>query len=1136
MADELKPFSTLSPEQRALFNLRLRRRGSSSRAPREPAIVRGGERAEYPPSFEQEQLWFLHQLNSQSTLHHLNRTSVLQGPLDVPALARSVDEIVRRHEILRTRFVTRDGQPVQVVAPAQAGALALIDLRDVPEVEREAEVMRLATEQARRPFDLAEGPLMRTTLLRSGTERHVFLLTIHHIITDWWSFKVVYRELSVLYNAFSSGMPSPLADLPIQFGDYALWQHRHLQGDTLETLLKYWKRQLAGAPTLLELPTDRPRPSIQTFRGVRLPFVLPMKLYEPLKELSRRENVTSYTTLLAVFQTLLHRYTNQEDILVGTPSANRSRGETEGLIGFLLNNLILRADFSNQPSFREVLRRLRKVVLGANAHQELPFRKVVAELRPERSLSSTPLIQVNFIFLTSHAPTFESLNSAPGAGLGLEGLSVSGINIQNVTSEFDLSLVLEEIPDGLDCFIEYSTDLFDDETIKLMVEHLGNLMEAVARDPDARVSRLNYLTREELTRLTARRGEPVVNAGGDFRSVRRMFEEQAGRTPDAVALTFGEERLSYRDLNRRANQLARHLRALGVGAGTLVGIFVERSAEMLVGLLGVLKAGAAYVPLDPEYPRARLDFMREDARVEVLLTQKRLAGRVPASASKVVYLDANREIIAREEAENLPGDVTPDELAYVIYTSGSTGRPKGVQVTHRAVANLLASVRRRPGLDAQDVLVSVTSLSFDIAALELFLPLIVGARLVLVSRETAMDGARLSEELANSGATTMQATPATWLMLVEAGWPGGGGRFKALCGGEALPRELAAQLLERGISLWNMYGPTETTIWSTLRRVESADAPITIGHSIADTDLYVLDPNLQPVPTGVPGELYIGGAGLARGYLRRPGLTAEKFVPHPFAAEPGARLYRTGDRARQLSDGSIDFLGRLDHQVKLRGFRIELGEIESALRECTGRQEVVVSLREDVPGDKRLVAYVAGDPRAALDAELLRERLREKLPEYMLPSSFVRLERLPLTPNGKLDKGALPPPDGARPASTQSYVPPRNGVEGVIANIWRAVLGVDEVGAHDNFFDLGGHSLLLSQVHHKLFEAFGGEVQILELFQYPTVSALAEHLSRRHGAESALALSEQRGATRKKSSSRRRLRKGRLAAETQDPV
>ncbi len=1056
------------------------------------------ERSPAPLSFMQQRLGFLDQLQPSIFAHNIiYEVFALTGLLDVVALEQSLNEIVRRHEALRTTFVTVNEQLAQVIAPNLTLALRVVDRKAMRSMERQTEALRLAREEVQQPFDLAQGPLLRVTLVQLAQKEQVLLLTMHQIISDRWSTQVLLQELATLYTAFSSGKPSPLAELPIQYADFAVWQRQWLQGEVLSTQLHYWKQQLGGRLPVLQLPTDHLRPPIQTYRGARQSLVLSRTLTEAIKALSDQEGVTVFMTLLAAFKTLLYRYTGQEDIVVGSPIANRNQVETESLIGCFINMFALRTDIGGKSSFRELLGRVREVVLEAYAHQDLPFEKLVEELQPERELSRSPLFQVMFVLQNNSMPPLE-----------LKGLTLNSLHLPSGTTNFDLTLELQEMPSGLTGWFEYNTDLFEDNTVQRMAGHFQTLLEGVVANPMQSISTLPLLTELQRHTLLVEWNDTQIDYSVDL-CIHQLFEAQVLRTPDVVAVVFDQEQLTYQQLNARANQLAHYLRTLGVGPDVLVGIIVERSLDIIVGLLGILKAGGAYVPLDPTYPKKRLAFMLEDAQVSVLLTQQRLVAELPEHEALVVCLDSDCQSMTQSSQENPKSLATAEHLAYVIYTSGSTGKPKGVQIPHCTVVNFLQSMRDRPGLTNQDILLAVTSLSFDIAALELFLPLVVGALLVVVSREIATSGALLLAELYKCRATAMQATPATWRLLLEAGWQGyncdeswGSGRFKVLCGGESLSRDLANQLLERGADLWNLYGPTETTIWSTINFVESKAGSVPIGRPIANTQIYLLDSALQPVPVGVPGEVYIGGAGLARGYLNRPNLTAQKFIPNPFNkstlntqhSKGSERLYKTGDLARYLPDGNIEFQCRIDNQVKLRGYRIELGEIEAALSQHQAVRQTIVLAQEDIPGDERLAAYIVTNQSLSPTPSELRNFLRSLLPNYMVPSIFVMLETLPLLPNGKLDRKALPAAKELRLDLEVAYVPGTE-VEQTIAAVWQEVLHVEKVGLNDNFFDLGGHSLLMAQVSKKLQDVLDRDVSIIELFKHPTISSLAQYLS-----------------------------------------
>ncbi|MEG3959207.1 amino acid adenylation domain-containing protein [Microcoleus sp. herbarium2] len=1075
-----------------------------------PPLLPTARSVEMPLSFAQARLWFLEQLEPGNAFYNISAAVRLSGHLNVAALEQSLNQIISRHEALRTNLVTVNGKPVQVIASTLTLTVPVVDLQQLPESQREIYSQRLANEEAVQPFDLATEPLVRTKLLQLNEVEHVLLLTIHHIVSDGWSMGVLVRELAALYEAYCNDSLLVLPELPIQYPDFAVWQQQWLQGEVLESQLAYWKQQLGGAPALLELPTDRPRPAVQTFQGAHQSFALSKEVTEALITLSQRQGVTLFMTLLAAFGTLLHRYTGQADICVGTPIANRNRAEIEGLIGLFVNTLVLRTDISGNPSFEDLLSRVRQVALEAYAHQDVPFEQLVEALQPSRDLSYTPLFQVMFV-----------LQNAPMPSLKLQGLTLTPLAVESATAKFDLTLSLENSEQGLTGAWEYNKDLFDAATIVRMSGHFQTLLEAMVTNPQEPVSQLPLLSTAEQHQLLVEWNNTKAEYPQSI-CLHQLFEAIVEQTPDAVAVVFEDSVLTYRQLNIRANQLAHHLQALGVGPEVLVGICLERSLDMLVGLLGILKAGGAYVPLDPAYPSERLRFMLEDSQAPVLLTHKGVAAELPTIGTGVVYLDADSEAIARNSQSNPTSNVTGNNLAYVIYTSGSTGKPKGVQVLHSAVVNFLTSMRRCPGLTDQDILLSVTTLSFDIAALEIFLPLSVGARLVMVSRSVATDGTQLLERLNSCGATVMQATPATWRLLLSAGWPGSH-QLKILCGGEALSRELANQLLEKGASLWNLYGPTEATIWSTIARVDNSDGTVCIGRPIANTEIYLLDEHLKPVPVGVPGELYISGAGLARGYLNRPELTAQKFIANPLSQEPNARLYKTGDLARYQRDGSIEYLGRIDHQVKVRGFRIELGEIEVVLNQHPVVQQSVVTVREDIPGNQQLVAYLVPEPeQTPPTVAQLRQFLKQQLPEYLTPSAFVTLDSLPLTPNGKVDRRALPSPEGLRADLAAAYVAPRTEIEQMIATVWQEVLRVEKVGIHDNFFDLGGHSLLVVQVHRKLQEILERSFLLTEMFKYPTISSLVEYLVPKQAERTPVQQSQKRLEMRRKSIERRK--------------
>jgi amino acid adenylation domain-containing protein len=996
-----------------------------------PPIVRVPRQGPVALSFGQERLCFLDQLTPGDTSYVVPLVLRFSGRADRAALERAVREIVRRHEALRTTYALLDGRPAGIVHEDIDASLAVTRLTELPEAERPSVARREVAAEVRRPFDLAAGPLLRARLLELDDDEHALLLTMHHIVSDGWTLGILTAEVRALYEAFREGEPSPLAEPAIQYADYAAWQRRWLSGDVLEVQLAYWREQLGGAPHALDVPVDHPRPAVASSRGARRSFVLPAELSGALSKLGQREGATLFMTLLAAFDVLLYRYTGQRDLVVGTPIANRTHAETEGVVGFFVNTLALRMVLSDDESFRALLGRVREVCLGAYTHQEMPFERLVQELSPERDLGRAPLFQVMFV-LQNTPREAEAPASCSASKSG--GTSTDWLDVEPGTAKFDLTLTMTEGPRGLGGSIEYATDLFEAATVARMAGHLGVLLEGIARAPDAQPWELPMLPDEERRRLLVEWNDTAQSYPADL-CVHQMVEAQVDRTPGAVAVIFERERVTYAELDRRANRLASRLRELGVGPDALVGLCVDRSVDMVVGVLGILKAGGAYVPLDPTYPQERLAFMAADAGLAVLVTQGDLATLLPESRAEVVRLDGTSGdgLDARRS-----GGAGPGSLAYMIYTSGSTGKPKGVQIPHRAVVNLLSTMKEEPGITSEDRLLAVTSLSFDIAALELFLPLTVGATVEVASREVAVDGARLRRLLDGSRITMMQATPSTWRMLLDAGWEGCLG-LKALVGGEAVPRDLANDLGARAGAVFNMYGPTETTVWSCVDRIAAGEGPVLIGRPVANTQAYVLDGRLGLAPIGVPGELYLGGAGVARGYLARPELSAERFVADPLGA-PGARLYRTGDLCRLRPDGRIEFLGRLDHQVKIRGFRIELGEIEAVLSRHPALREVVVVAREDTPGDKRLVAYVTTRGGAAPAPGVLRSHLQRKLPEHMVPAVFVALDRLPRLANGKLDRRALPAPS-VEAATGAPRVAPRDATELKLRSIWEDVPG-----------------------------------------------------------------------------------------------
>jgi amino acid adenylation domain-containing protein len=1073
-------------KRQAMIAQLLKRQGFN--LPKAQIIARKGEQEAFPLSFSQQRLWFLSQLLPDSAAYNVPLFRRLIGSLNREVLNETLNEIARRHETLRTSFTTREAQPVQVVQAFTPSQLLLDDLREVTEAERSAQLSRIISGELGRPFNLMQAPLWRARLVQLGEEEHVLLLVMHHIIFDGWSYGVFCRELASIYPAFLRDQPSPLPALPLQYTDFALWQREWLQGDVLKSQLGYWRRQLAGATPVIELPADHTRPVVQGDEGGSQAFILSESLTEHLRALSKAEGVSLYMFLLAAFKVLLHRYTGQEEIVVGSPIANRTRADFDGVIGCFINMLVLNTTFEGEPSFRGVLRRVREIALAAYAHQDMPFEKLVEELQPKRDLSHHPLVQVVFALQTAHPATLE-----------FGGLTMTPLPSVITSATFDLALSLIDRPEALAGTWIYNQDLFEAASIKRLSEHFRTLLESVVADPQQRISRLPLLS-------PAERQHQLVGWNQTQREypshqcLHQLFEFQVEQTPDAVAVTYEETQLTYAELNARSNQLAHHLRRVGVGPEVLVGLCVGRSIEMIVGLLGILKAGGAYLPLDPTYPAERLSVMLNDAAPRVLITEEHLLSVLPDHCADVLCLDRDWPLVSTQPIDNFSSGGAPDNMAYVIYTSGSTGRPRGVQIIHRAVVNFLSAMRVFPGFQKTDTLAAITTLCFDIAVLELFLPLVNGARVVVVDREEAADGHLLAKRLLLSGVTVLQATPSSWRMLLRSEWKPSP-QSKLFCGGEALDAELAEQLTANGARLWNLYGPTETTIWSSAADVTAADEVTSIGTPIANTQIYVLDKCLEPVPVGVAGDLYVAGAGLARGYLNAPDLTAQTFIANPYSEQAGARMYRTGDLASYSAQGKLRFIGRADHQVKMRGYRIEPGEIEARLSEYSAVAQSVVMLREDSAGDKRLTAYVVASDGFTPSVSELRLFLHERLPEYMVPSFFVMLESLPLTRNGKVNRGALPAPDLRLLDKASDFVAPRTPVEKTLAGIWANVLGLESVSARSNFFDLGGHSLLAIQLISRIRQTFQVEMPLRRLFETPTISQTAAAIEQYQAAQ-----------------------------------
>ncbi|MBW4611891.1 MAG: amino acid adenylation domain-containing protein [Desmonostoc vinosum HA7617-LM4] len=1086
----------LSPEKRELLLQKLnQKKGNVSPTKIKP---QSRDSQTFPLSFAQQRLWFFNQLEPDSYAYNIPTAVSLTGKLDVAALKSSIKEIGRRHEALRTTFKIVDGEPVQVIGEAVDFQLPVIDLQALSAVAQQEETLRLATVEAETPFDLVNGPLLRVVLVRLGDTENVVLLTMHHIISDGWSTGILIQELTILYTAFSGGTPYTLPKLPIQYADFAVWQRQWLQKEVLQAQITYWKQQLGGELPVLALPSDRPRPAIQSDRGATQSLQLSQSLSEELKALSQQEGSTLFMTLLAAFKVLLHRYTQRDDILIGTPIANRNRSEVEGLIGFFVNTLVLRTNLEGNPSFRQLLRRVREVTLGGYAHQDLPFEQLVEELQPERDLSHNSLFQVMFI-----------LQNAPMGVLQLPELTLKALQVESTTANFDLTLSMVETEQGLRGFLEYNTDLFDAATITRMLGHFQTLLAGVVASFDTRLSDLPIFSAVELQQILVSWNRKQSGFLSPLHCIHNLFEAQVEETPDAVAVVFAKQRLTYQQLNSKANQLAHYLRSRGVGKEVLVGICLERTLDLIVGLMAILKAGGAYLPLDPAYPQERLAYMLADAQVSVLLTQERLLADLPNHNAQVICIDSNWELIASQTQENLVCDVTANNLAYIIYTSGSTGQSKGVMVEHRHLVNAYLAWEQAYQLrDRATCHLQMASFCFDVFVGDLVRALCSGGKLVLCPRELLLEPQALYQLMLQEKVDCAEFVPGVLrnlMQYLEESQQRLDFMQLLVCGSDSWyvqEYQKLHRLCGSNTRLINSFGLTEATIDSSYFESETADLHVEqlvpIGRPFANTQIYILDRYLQPVPIGAIAEIYIGGAGLARGYLNRPDLTALKFIPNLFSAQPGACLYKTGDLGRYLHDGNIELLGRTDYQVKLRGFRIELGEIEAMLGQHPKVRESVVIVREDTPNHQYLVAYIVPNDRTQnnLTSTELCCFLQQRLPNYMMPSAFLLLNSLPLTPNGKIDRRALPKPEANLLASEATFVAPASEIEKTLAKIWTEVLSIEIVNIHSNFFELGGHSLLTTRLILKIREAFQVELPLRILFESPTISTLAATLDK----------------------------------------
>ncbi|MGB3636257.1 MAG: amino acid adenylation domain-containing protein [Rivularia sp. (in: cyanobacteria)] len=1049
----------------------------------------------YPLSFAQQRLWFLNKLEPGNRAYNISLGVKLSGELDVGVLEQSLNEIIRRHEALRTTFTTVNGQPVQIIAPCLKLSLSVIDDQKNIESQGDAGIQQFLTEQSQQPFDLSRGSLLRAKILRLAPQEHILLLEMHHIISDGWSTEVLLKEIGTLYKAFLAGTASPLPEISIQYKDFAQWQRKWLQGEILQAQLSYWKQQLEDIPAALNLPTDKPRPKVQTSNGAQQSIELSGSVIKRLKEIACQENVTLFMLLLAAFQAFLYRYTGQDDIAVGSPIANRNRDEVKGLIGFFVNTLVLRTDIRGNPTFAQLLERVKKVALQAYTYQDLPFEQLVEVLQPERDTSRTPLFQVMF--------SVQDYSQLPD----IAGLALNLVKIEPETAQFDLSVSIELRQTAVMASFEYNTDLFDRLTITKMLRHFENLLSGVAENPQLKLSQLPLLSQtdcEQLLEYSTNKSQIYNFPSQIEQCIHQQFEAQVKLTPDAVAVVFENQHLTYTELNERSNQLAHYLISLGVKPEVLVGICIERSLEMAIALLAILKAGGAYVPLDPNYPKERLALMLKDAQVPVLLTTSVLLDALPEHQSQIVCLDRDWQTIAENSQENPIHYTKPENLAYIIYTSGSTGLPKGVMIEHRSLSNYINTACIEFEIESSDRVLQFASISFDTAAEEIFSCLVSGAALILRTDDMLSSISHFLEQCDKWQISILDLPTAFWhqvsAQLATENLTIPDSVRLVIIGGEKANRnylEIWQQKVGKQVRLVNTYGPTETTIVATtcdLSSIATTDE-VPIGRAIPQVQTYVLSPeDLQFVPVGVAGELCIGGVGIARGYLNQSELTAQKFIANPYSKEPGERLYKTGDLVRYLADGNLEFLGRIDSQVKIRGFRIELSEIEVLLNQHSDVKESVVISREETIGNQRLVAYIVPEKEDIKLVQSLRKYLKEHLPEYMVPANFVMLKNLPLNANGKLDRQALPKATDLSNNFGVNYVAPDNEVEKKIAHIWQEVLQLEKVGMEDNFFDLGGHSLLVLQVQSKLQKVLNKNVSATDLFKYPNISALANYL------------------------------------------
>lgn len=1062
---------------------------------------------QYPATSIQKQMWLINNMQPKNVAYNICETFYIDGTLNIGILEKSINHIIARHSVLRTYFTLEAEELIQNVRSELELKIKLKDLRGALKAEGNKSIETFLQEEIRRPFDLGADPLIRVNVLHLKENQYILVFVVHHIVFDLETKKLFAEELYEIYGALTKNEQPNIEKAVSQYYEYGIWQDRWYKGDKCKKMRRYWNKQLEGTSGLLQLPLDNKRPVTQSLRGGAYPINLSNKISEKLKKYSRQNNSDIYLTMLAAYIALMYRYTGQKDIVVGIPLTNRRQENHKHIMGCFVNTVPLAISVNDTMSFKELSIQVRKAMLDAHRNQEISLETILKDVQPIRNAGHNPLYQIGF--------TFE--HPMP---LKLDGLSAKSVWVHPGGAQLDIFGVFWDNNGSLTGYFEYNKDILKEWKIENFTKNYAKTLASVIEDSKKTILTMPIISDWEKTKLI----ETLNNTKQEFdapAAIHMWFEKQVCKTPNRTAVKFAEKTLTYRELDNKSNMLANYLLELGVGPDVLVGIYMNRCIDMIVALLGVLKAGGAYVPLDPDFPIERVAYMIDHAKPASILTQEMLDNDLPSCDAHIICIDNQWHKIEQYSEKNPDEKIDPQHIAYVMYTSGSTGKPKGVQIPHEALINFMGSMAKEPGINEKDILLAVTTLSFDISVLEMFLPLIVGARVVIASRTVATDGAMLLEMIEKEKITFMQATPTTWRLLLAADWkmdrP-----FKVLCGGEPLPKDLAKDLIEKAGGVWNMYGPTETTIWSTCYHITDVDQEMLIGKPIANTRIYLLDKQMNPVPIGVQGELYIGGTGLARGYLHQPDLTKKRFLKDLFCKEKNARMYKTGDWCRYLEDGNIEFYNRIDNQVKVHGFRIELGEIESVLNQHPDIQEAAAAVFDGHQGNKRLIGYIVPKVEPP-SAERLRAFLQEKLPYYMVPSIYVTLDRMPLTPNAKIDRKALPEPDKARPELDEAYIAPANEHEKRMAKIWQNTLDIERIGVHDNFFVLGGDSLLVVKLITKIQKEFITDIRVAKVFQYPTISSLVSYLSHKKSKPDVVE-SQKRAQLRKNAYSKRKAR------------